>query len=206
MGSTNFLLKPVFKLWDRTFHDGNVQWYATDKTHIKKLFLELETLAGELVVAENEYEKTTICNAIVHASNLLVIECEKLVAFMNYKHDLYKKEYPFASNGMKMMTNNIIEETKNKKLMEQAMQNLIENWENSEKEPDPNTLTDDQKKDSFYLVRIRTTTVAPVAGVKPVAIIPGMTATVHIQTGAKTFLHYLLKPVIKTKDLAFRER
>ena len=68
------------------------------------------------------------------------------------------------------------------------------------------SVLDDQKKDSFYLVRIRTTTAAPVAGVKPVAIIPGMTATVHIQTGAKTFLHYLLKPVIKTKDLAFRER
>ena len=68
------------------------------------------------------------------------------------------------------------------------------------------SVLDDQKKDSFYLVRIRTTSNAPASGAKPLAIIPGMTATVHIQTGAKTFMHYLLKPVIKTKDLAFRER
>ena len=68
------------------------------------------------------------------------------------------------------------------------------------------SVLDDQKKDSFYLVRIRTTSNAPTPGSKPVMIIPGMTATVHIQTGAKTFLHYLLKPVFKTKDLAFRER
>ena len=41
---------------------------------------------------------------------------------------------------------------------------------------------------------------------QPLAIIPGMTATVHIHTGEKTFLQYLLKPIIKTKELAFRER
>lgn len=68
------------------------------------------------------------------------------------------------------------------------------------------SVLDEQKKDSYYMVRIRTSPIAPAAGNRPVVIIPGMTATVHIQTGAKTFLQYLLKPVIKTKDLAFRER
>lgn len=38
------------------------------------------------------------------------------------------------------------------------------------------------------------------------AIIPGMTGTVHIVTGQKTILTYLLKPFIKAKQEALRER
>lgn len=68
------------------------------------------------------------------------------------------------------------------------------------------TITDEKKGESYYLVQVRTTSSAPAGSDKPLAIIPGMTATVHIQTGEKTFLHYLLKPVIKTKEMAFRER
>ncbi len=68
------------------------------------------------------------------------------------------------------------------------------------------TLLDDKKQESHYLVRVRTTSHAPTRDGKPLAIIPGMTATVHIQTGEKTFLQYLLKPIIKTRELAFRER
>jgi adhesin transport system membrane fusion protein len=33
-----------------------------------------------------------------------------------------------------------------------------------------------------------------------------MVATVDIKTGKKTVLHYLLKPIIKTKEMALRER
>jgi adhesin transport system membrane fusion protein len=68
------------------------------------------------------------------------------------------------------------------------------------------SITDEKKGDSYYLVRVRTTSNAPARSDKPLAIIPGMTATVHIHTGEKTFLQYLLKPIIKTKELAFRER
>ena len=68
------------------------------------------------------------------------------------------------------------------------------------------TVMDEKKQDSYYLVRVRTTTNEPRRGGKALAIIPGMTATVHIQTGEKTFLQYLLKPIIKTQELAFRER
>lgn len=68
------------------------------------------------------------------------------------------------------------------------------------------TITDEKKGDSYYLVQVRTTSNKPAKGDKPLAIIPGMTATVHIHTGEKTFLHYLLKPIIKTKEMAFRER
>jgi adhesin transport system membrane fusion protein len=68
------------------------------------------------------------------------------------------------------------------------------------------SITDEKKGESYYLVRVRTTSSTPARSEKPLAIIPGMTATVHIQTGEKTFLHYLLKPIIKTKEMAFRER
>jgi len=68
------------------------------------------------------------------------------------------------------------------------------------------TVLDEKKQDSYYLVRVRTTSNEPRRGGKPLAIIPGMTATVHIQTGEKTFLQYLLKPIIKTREMAFRER
>lgn len=68
------------------------------------------------------------------------------------------------------------------------------------------SITDEKKGDSYYLVRVRTTSATPERQAKPLAIIPGMTATVHIHTGEKTFLQYLLKPIIKTKELAFRER
>lgn len=68
------------------------------------------------------------------------------------------------------------------------------------------SITDEKKGDSYYLVQVRTTSNAPAGRQEPLAIIPGMTATVHIQTGEKSFLHYLLKPIIKTKEMAFRER
>ncbi len=68
------------------------------------------------------------------------------------------------------------------------------------------SITDEKKGESYYLVKVRTTSNTPERSGTPLAIIPGMTATVHIQTGEKTFLQYLLKPIIKTKEMAFRER
>jgi adhesin transport system membrane fusion protein len=68
------------------------------------------------------------------------------------------------------------------------------------------TILDEKKTESYYLVQVRTTSSVPARSSQPLAIIPGMTATVHILTGEKTFLQYLLKPIIKTKELAFRER
>ena len=68
------------------------------------------------------------------------------------------------------------------------------------------SVQDEKKQETYYLVRVRTTSSEPKQGGKTLAIMPGMTATVHIKTGEKTFLQYLLKPIIKTKELAFRER
>jgi membrane fusion protein, adhesin transport system len=66
----------------------------------------------------------------------------------------------------------------------------------------PDTIVD-EKGNAFYLVRVRTTK----AGfTDKLPIIPGMTAEVDVLTGNKSVLHYLLKPVLKVRDGALRER
>lgn len=66
------------------------------------------------------------------------------------------------------------------------------------------SITND-KGESFYLVRVRTVK-NNLGKESKLPIIPGMTATVHIRTGRKTVLDYLLKPVLKAKNEALRER
>lgn len=63
-----------------------------------------------------------------------------------------------------------------------------------------------EKGESFYLIRVRTTRSSLSSTGEPLPIIPGMLATVHIRTGHKSILSYLLKPVIKAKYDALRER
>ncbi len=66
----------------------------------------------------------------------------------------------------------------------------------------PDTEVDD-KGNAFYLVRVRTTR-ANFSEKLPV--IPGMTAEVDILTGHKSVMSYLLKPVLKARAYALRER
>lgn len=61
----------------------------------------------------------------------------------------------------------------------------------------------DERGNAFYVVRVRTT--RSDFG-EHLPIIPGMTAEVDILTGKKTVLSYLLKPVLKAKAYALRER
>ena len=67
------------------------------------------------------------------------------------------------------------------------------------------TITDEQGE-SFYLIRVRTDENHLGSVEHPLKIIPGMTAVVDILTGEKTILDYLLKPVIRARDNALRER
>ncbi|MDH3393320.1 MAG: HlyD family type I secretion periplasmic adaptor subunit [Desulfobulbaceae bacterium] len=64
----------------------------------------------------------------------------------------------------------------------------------------------DERGNSFYLVRLRTTKNYIGSEADPFPIIPGMVATVDIQTGKKTVLAYLLKPILRAKYMALRER
>lgn len=67
------------------------------------------------------------------------------------------------------------------------------------------TITD-EKGESYYQIRVRTTQTYLGKENKPLTIIPGMFATVDILTGQKTVMDYLLKPVLKAQQNALRER
>lgn len=69
------------------------------------------------------------------------------------------------------------------------------------------SITDEKKeRESYYLVTLRTDKNFIGTKENPLPIIPGMVATVDILTGKKTILSYLLKPVLKAKYTALRER
>jgi adhesin transport system membrane fusion protein len=70
------------------------------------------------------------------------------------------------------------------------------------------TITEDKngKSESYYLVQVRTKSSTFTGSHKKLPIMPGMVATVHIKTGKKTILQYLMKPVLKAKSDALRER
>ncbi|MFZ3204359.1 MAG: HlyD family type I secretion periplasmic adaptor subunit [Pseudomonas sp.] len=59
---------------------------------------------------------------------------------------------------------------------------------------------------SFYLIQVRTDKNHLGSDEHPLLIIPGMVATVDIITGEKSVLDYLLKPVLKARSEALRER
>jgi len=65
---------------------------------------------------------------------------------------------------------------------------------------------EDERKNIYYRVRLRTFDRALKHRGKDYPIIPGMVASAEILTGQKSVMEYLLKPLIKTIDRAFSER
>jgi membrane fusion protein, adhesin transport system len=68
------------------------------------------------------------------------------------------------------------------------------------------TITDEDKKTTYYMIKLRTDRSHLGTDEKPLLIIPGMVASVDIITGKKTILSYLLKPIIKARSEALHER
>ncbi len=68
------------------------------------------------------------------------------------------------------------------------------------------TNTDTATGQPYYVVIVRTakTFLGETAGELPIT--PGMQATVDIHTGSRSVLSYLVKPVLKLRHEAFRER
>ncbi|MDP3979355.1 MAG: HlyD family type I secretion periplasmic adaptor subunit [Pseudomonas sp.] len=67
------------------------------------------------------------------------------------------------------------------------------------------TVTDDDGN-SFYVIKLRTNKSHLGSEEHPLLIIPGMVASVDIITGKKSVLSYLLKPIIRARSEALRER
>lgn len=72
-----------------------------------------------------------------------------------------------------------------------------------DEKPSPAT---SQSPPTYYIVKVRTTKNYLGNDKHKLIIIPGMTAAVHIKTGEKSIMQYLLKPIIKAKEEALRER
>lgn len=69
----------------------------------------------------------------------------------------------------------------------------------------PDTIQN-EKGDHFFTVIVRTERNHLGKESAPLYISSGMTVSVHIITGEKSILEYILKPLLKTKQNAFRER
>ncbi|WP_308776904.1 HlyD family type I secretion periplasmic adaptor subunit, partial [uncultured Bilophila sp.] len=65
---------------------------------------------------------------------------------------------------------------------------------------------EDKRGEFFYLVKVRTHKNAISYRKEQLPIIPGMVTTVDILTGKKTVLDYILKPILKARQNALRER
>jgi adhesin transport system membrane fusion protein len=64
----------------------------------------------------------------------------------------------------------------------------------------------DEQGENFYRVYLRTAQNALLHQGNELPIIPGMTATIEILTGHKSVLDYIMKPILKARDRALRER
>lgn len=69
----------------------------------------------------------------------------------------------------------------------------------------PDTIKD-EKGEPFYQVMVRTSRTHLGSDAKPLPVIPGLLATVDIQTGSRTVLNYISKPILRARYEAFRER
>ncbi|MBW2689319.1 MAG: HlyD family type I secretion periplasmic adaptor subunit [Deltaproteobacteria bacterium] len=65
---------------------------------------------------------------------------------------------------------------------------------------------EDDNGESFFKVKLRTQNNAIIYRNEELPIIPGMTASIDILTGKKSVLAYLLKPILRAKQNALRER
>lgn len=68
------------------------------------------------------------------------------------------------------------------------------------------TIINEQDKKSYYQIRLRTTKNHLEKNGETLNIIAGMNADVDILTGKKTVLDYLMKPILKARQRALRER
>jgi HlyD family secretion protein/adhesin transport system membrane fusion protein len=69
----------------------------------------------------------------------------------------------------------------------------------------PYTLENDQKH-LYYRVRVGFDPMDAVGGYMPMNVQPGLVVDAQIVTGAKSLIHYMLKPIYRGLDSAFAER
>lgn len=68
------------------------------------------------------------------------------------------------------------------------------------------SIVDEVKEETYYVVTVKTNESVLRKGSETLPILPGMVASVDIVTGDKSVLDYLLKPILKARYEALRER
>ncbi|MBL4743218.1 MAG: HlyD family type I secretion periplasmic adaptor subunit [Cycloclasticus sp.] len=68
------------------------------------------------------------------------------------------------------------------------------------------SITNEEDGENYFIIRLRTKKNYLEKNGAKLNVIAGMTATVDILTGKKTVLDYLLKPILKARETALRER
>jgi adhesin transport system membrane fusion protein len=68
------------------------------------------------------------------------------------------------------------------------------------------SIVDPETRETYYVVLVRADESALSYRNEELPVLPGMVTSVEILTGKKTVLQYLLKPINKARDEAFRER
>lgn len=68
------------------------------------------------------------------------------------------------------------------------------------------SIVDPQTQETYYLVLVQADSATLSYRDRQLPVLPGMVTDVEILTGKKTVLQYLLKPINKARDEAFRER
>lgn len=65
---------------------------------------------------------------------------------------------------------------------------------------------ENDNRNSYYRITVRTEKSRLGTDDNPLPVIPGMSVNVDVLTGKKTILEYILKPVMRAKEMALRER
>ena len=101
---------PLIQGYKTVYHDGDLNWFLSHKTYVKTFFTELEEVAQELVLANDDQEVVLKKEAFILLEQRLMYELEKTIAFMEYQKSLLQKTYPFAANSMQVMIKHTMEE------------------------------------------------------------------------------------------------
>jgi len=66
-------------------------------------------------------------------------------------------------------------------------------------------IANNETGEQYYSIDVKITGALPVDNDEPILILPGMVATVEVLSGRRTILEYFWQPLVKSKDIAFRE-
>ena len=97
---------PLQNLFDGVYHDGDIKWYLTKHTTTKATVHELLSLAHDIALASEEYERESARESFVHLYQKFIMCYEQILAFMMYKNK-QNLAHPYVAKGIEMSANHM---------------------------------------------------------------------------------------------------